>query len=169
MKNFIIIIMIIASLFTGYLISKENSDTVFKYKQNITCDCYCRQDEILLPSHSKFNIDDFNINGYDLIRLYGNSMQPIFYEDNYAIVKYINNNYKLKSGELVYYTLKNKTDCEVNTIYFDTNIDINVSIIHRIEAIYPGDIIYTKGDNSHNRDIIKRCQIHGIVVGILYK
>lgn len=99
----------------------------------------------------------------DLGVLWGNSMQPTFFEGNTVLTKNFTANMSLRTGDVVRYF-------RFDGVYKNCTSLANISggaIIHRISAIYD-DRIVVQGDNLNEQETIQRCQIRNIVIGIIY-
>ncbi len=118
-------------------------------------------------AHSEFDWEKIVYTVDDHGELYGSSMEPTFFDGNTALSKKITSDYKLKIGELLRYRLTPTPGCQ-----FDADINMESRLgeysIHRINAIYGEDEIMMVADNAQTMDVIKRCQITHIVVGVLY-
>lgn len=130
-------------------------------KTEIECHCNCetkcyRYPKYIQGAHSVFDwkklahsVDDWGI-------LRGYSMQPTFFDSNTALSMEIPLNYTIKDGELLRY-VKNCSDMKSKK-----------SIIHRVVGVYSDDKIVVSGDNSNQKEIIKRCQVTHVVIGVLF-
>ena len=112
-------------------------------------------------SHVYFNVTPYIELADQWGYLVGNSMQPTFFEGNVALQKNITPNYHFKAGDIVRYTTMTTKECT-------TGIEEEQFIIHRIQAVYSDDKIVMEGDNNNAGEVIKRCQIRSIIIGIMF-
>ena len=103
-----------------------------------------------------FVADDFGV-------LFGNSMQPTFFEGNSVLTKNFTENVSLRTGDIVRYFRFDKLHPNCASLADDSS----GAFIHRISAIY-GDDVVVQGDNLNERETVQRCQIRNIVIGIIY-
>jgi len=107
--------------------------------------------------------------------LWGNSMQPTFFEGNTLLTKNYNSNITLHTGDLIrYFRFNDKypnctaiVDANANNSLGGSWINNSMAVIHRISAIYD-DAIVTQGDNINQIETINRCQITDLAVGIIF-
>jgi hypothetical protein len=102
------------------------------------------------------NVDDWG-------DLYGNSMQPTFFEGNTVIVKNYTNTTKIKSGDIIRFYRYNDQYSDCNKIKENTEM----AVIHRVVAKYDNKIL-VQGDNLNEVETIDDCQVTHIILGILY-
>lgn len=102
------------------------------------------------------------VDGYgDLL---GSSMQPSIFEENTFLWRNYTNYTKLKTGDILrYYRLP----CNDTVALNDSQMNDTLAVIHRVNAVYD-DYLLMIGDNLNEVESINRCQITGIVVGIIY-
>lgn len=94
----------------------------------------------------------------------GNSMQPTIFEGNKVLTMDIPLNYKIKAGDIIRYTTANTSTCEAVS---NGIMDIDMPTIHRVTAVYD-DLLVVIGDNNYEIEEINRCQVTGLVIGVLY-
>jgi len=107
--------------------------------------------------------------------LYGNSMAPTFFEGNTVLLKNYTIDMKLKTGYIVRFFRKSETypeckdirDAVANNALGGAYVNTTMAIIHRIAAVYD-DTIIVQGDNLNEQEVIEKCQITDIIVGIIY-
>ena len=114
------------------------------------CKCIIQQEnEYIQAPHSNFDYRAIiNVAG-DYGELYGNSMQPTYFEGNTALSKRINPNYKIRPGELLRYINKH-----------------NEPVVHRVAATYDDAILME--DNNGRKEMINRSQATHIIIGVLF-
>jgi hypothetical protein len=98
----------------------------------------------------------------DLGYLYGNSMQPTFFEGNTALQRNLTPGFVLRPGMLVRFNRGNPKCLN------STDEEQDDFVIHRIDGIYGEDNIIVSGDNTDYDESIRRCQISYVVVGIIF-
>lgn len=138
------------------------------------CNCTCftplysfENQNNIQAAHSDFDYSKI-INSFDEWgEVYGNSMQPTFFDGNIALAMNFTDDYNLTPGELVRYHIYNTDDCKSKLSLADRYN--NGFEIHRVVSIYNDDNIVVAGDNNKETEVIRKCQITHIVTGILFK
>lgn len=92
----------------------------------------------------------------------GNSMQPTIFEGNTLIVMGLFLYDSVEPGQIIRYRESGCFDINAN---YDAD---EVFIVHRVVATYVNNTVVMRGDNNVEEEVIKRCQISHIVIGILY-
>lgn len=128
----------------------------------------------VLPSRNDgmgcFAFDDWG-------ELFGSSMQPTFFEGNTVLEKKLTPEMKIKTGDILRFYRFSDTypDCASIQQAQGTNnslggawINNSMAVIHRVNAIYDDSSIIMQGDNLNEQEVIERCQVTHIVVGILF-
>jgi hypothetical protein len=107
--------------------------------------------------------------------LYGNSMQPTFFEGNTVLTRNFNVSEQIYTGDLIrYFRFDSKyPNCEAiqkavaNNSLGGSYINNSMAVIHRVSAAYD-DLIVAEGDNLNELETINKCQITDVVVGIIF-
>lgn len=107
--------------------------------------------------------------------LWGNSMQPTFFEGNTLLSKKYTPEVILHTGDLVRYFRYSELypncsimqDAIANNSLGGSYINNSMAVIHRIAAIYDDEIVVV-GDNLHTLETINKCQITHIGIGIIF-
>ena len=144
----------------------------------VTCDCSKNvtcvsvQDRVpayvknnVLAAHSKFDPYSFMDISEETGYFWGYSMQPTLYEGNILLLKNYTIDYQLKPGEIVRYSTISYDECK-------SLVRLNREspyVVHRVKAIYGKDEVHIQGDNNMDAEIINKCQITHIVIGVLYR
>lgn len=116
-------------------------------------------------------IDDKNWTWGDL---WGHSMQPTFFEGNtmigIPIKKYP---LDIKTGDILRFYRTEDSSCPNISDSSDsqlggTLVNNSLAVIHRVAAYYDDESIIMQGDNLYEQEVIKKCQVTDIVIGILF-
>lgn len=108
--------------------------------------------------------------------LWGNSMNPTFFEGNTVLTKNYNENVTLHTGDMIRFFRFSAQypNCTVMSEAIANNSlggsyldDSPMAVIHRIGAIYD-DRVVAQGDNLNELETIHRCQITDVVIGIIF-
>ena len=147
------------------------------YTHNINCECNCTPDIILKAldytsrniqaPHSDFDFERIARKAHSYGHFYGDSMEGLLYQGNTILNIPVSSNYEISPGEIIRYTLDSRPGCIVNMSRI-TSPDIGMPIVHQVVSYYNDDNIVTAGINTNSYDVIRRCQILNIVVGVLY-
>jgi hypothetical protein len=176
----IVILVCIMIMFSTYSITSKDSNI----KDNLMV--YCNGPKSLVEknniqaSHAYIekisNRDTLTcIKADDVGLLFGNSMQPTFFEGNTIMLKNYTEEIELHTGDLIrYFRFNNEhSNCSMLKKQIANNslggswINNSMAVIHRISAIYDNDIL-TQGDNLNEQEHIEKCQITDIAVGIIF-
>jgi hypothetical protein len=113
----------------------------------------------------------------DMGSLWGNSMMPTFFEGNTVFTVDMKNDSIIRTGDMVRYfrfselypncTAISNAMAGANSSLGGAWVHSDLAVIHRISAIY-GNRIVVQGDNLNQPEVIDRCQITNIVVGVIY-
>jgi hypothetical protein len=165
----IIFIVLILMAFSFYVGMTEFSRVETRVVSS-PCFCSCNngilRDKNVQAPHMNFNwskvLDALDTAGLDSWGyLVGNSMQPTLFERNIVLEMNFSSQFYLRPGVIVRYWANSSPDCLVNG-------SIDEYVIHRVEADYGDDRIVVSGDNVVDREVIKRCQIKNVIIGVLY-
>ena len=162
-------------------------------KVGVTCECSSSNNVTFTASNpnaivhnniqASHSYKDFisTLNGLTCMRvddmgsLWGNSMNPSFFEGNTVFTIDMKNNSIIRTGDMVRYFRFDSLYPNCTAIHDANNesslggawIHSDMAVIHRISAIY-GDKIVVQGDNLYELETIDRCQITNVVVGVIY-
>ena len=174
--SLILSFLLLASISEGEETIEINCNGNLTYSHNIKCNCssdvsvktydYDTSRNIQAP-HSDFDYEGIAKRAYKYGSFFGDSMEGLIYQGHTILNAPLPSNYELSPGEIVRYTLESKPNCKVNMSRI-TSTNIGMPIVHQVVSYYNDDNIVTAGINTYNSDVIKRCQILDLVIGVLW-
>lgn len=107
--------------------------------------------------------------------LWGSSMQPTFFEGNTVLERNYTTNMTIKTGDMIRFfrftpahpNCTSIDDAIANRSLGGAWLNTTMAVIHRVNAVYDTYIV-AQGDNLYEQEVVERCQVKGIVVGIIF-